>query len=314
MRLDLNAFVVFATVVDAGGFTAAARRLGVSKSAVSKQVSALEDRLRTRLLNRTTRKLSVTEAGLAVFERASRIIAEAEEAEAVVGDLAAEPRGRLRVNAPHSFGIRRLGEVIAAFSARYPDVEMDIVLNDRQVDLVDEGFDVAVRIAQLKDSSLIARRLMGVERFLCAAPSYLERVGAPASPRDVASHRFFAYTLQERPYELRFANADGTTTTVRISPVVTANSGDLLLSLLERGQGLGAFPDFIVEDAIAEGRIVRLFEDHPLEPLAVHAVYPAVRHLASKVRVFVDFLAEWFSDRNPGGETTAARATLGGAG
>lgn len=296
MRLDLNAFVVFATVVDAGGFTAAARRLGISKSAVSKQVSALEDRLGTRLLNRTTRKLSTTEAGLAVFERASRIVAEAEQAEIVVGDLASAPRGTLRINVPHAFGVHRLGPMIAEFSALYPDVEVDISLNDRQVDLVEEGFDVAVRIARLKDSSLIARRLMNVERYLVASPSYIKQFGRPATLRDVGGHRFLSYTLQERPNELRFCTDGGPVETIKIAPFIRASSGDLLVSMLEQGIGMAALPDFIVDDAIAAGRLVRIGNGERFEALAVHAIYPAVRHLATKVRVFVDFLVERFAE------------------
>jgi DNA-binding transcriptional LysR family regulator len=294
-RFDLNGLEVFAAVIDAGGFTAASRRMGISKSAVSKQIGALEDRLGTRLLNRTTRKLSPTEAGLAVYERAVRIIAEAEDAEAAVGDLAASPRGRLRLNAAQSFGIRHLGAVISAFHEAYPELEVELVLSDRIIDLVDEGFDVAIRIARLKDSSLIARRIMPVERYIIASPDYLARAGRPRSPADLAGHACLAYSLQDRPHEWRCTGAGGHTEVVRFTPKISANDGDVLLGLVERGAGIALLPDFIIDAAVAEGRVEVVLADRHMEPIAVHAVYPAVRHLATKVRVFVDFLVDWFA-------------------
>jgi len=295
-RFDLNGLEVFAAVIDAGGFTAASRRMGISKSAVSKQVGALEDRLGTRLLNRTTRKLSPTEAGLAVYERAVRIIAAAEEAEAAVGDLAASPRGRLRLNAAHSFGIRHLGAVMAAFHERYPELEVELVLSDRIIDLVEEGYDVAIRIARLKDSSLIARRIVPVARYLAAAPAYLDRRGRPEVPADLAGHACLAYSLQERPHEWRFQSSAGASETVRFNPQITASDGDVLLSMVERGAGIAMLPDFMIGPSVAAGRIEIVLSGFTPDPIAVHAVYPAVRHLATKVRVFVDFLVDWFAE------------------
>lgn len=294
VALDLNAMAVFAAVVDTGGFTAAAGRLGVSKSVVSKQVSALEERLGTRLLNRTTRRLSPTEAGLAFYERTSRMVAEAEAAELAVNDLARVPRGRLRVNAPMSFGIRRLGPALEAFARTYPEVEIDISLNDRIIDLVEEGFDVAVRIGILKSSSLIARKLCPVEMLLCAAPSYLADAPALKVPEHLKRHRCLVYTLRDRANDWRLAGPNGETRTVTVDPVVTANNGDVLAQMAEAGGGVVCLPDFIVSDAVTAGRLQVVLPDHVCGQAAVHAVYPAVRHLAAKVRVFVDFLAAEF--------------------
>ena len=303
MRFDLNAFVVFATVVEAGGFTAAADRLGISKSAVSKQVSALEDRLGTRLLNRTTRKLSTTEAGLAVYERAARIVSEAADAETVVGDLASAPRGRLRINSAHSFAVRYLPTALRDFHRCYPEVEIDLVLNDRIVDLVDEGFDVAIRIGRLRDSSLIARKLIPVELHLVASPGYLDAAGSPETVHALEDHRCLAYSLQDRPGEWRLTDPQGTTHVVRTKPFLTANNGDVIEGLVECGSGIALLPDFICGRGLQDGRLVRVLPDHRVEPIAVHAIYPAVRHLASKVRVFVDFLAAWCLEHNRAGET-----------
>ena len=298
MALDLNGFSIFAAVVDAGGFTAAARRLRVSKSAVSRQVSALEEQLGTRLLNRTTRRLSPTEAGLAIYERASRIVAEAEAAELTVNDLARAPRGRLRLNAPMSFGHRRLGPALAAFAAAYPDIGIEISINDRVVDLVEEGFDVAVRIGTLESSSLIARKLCPVGVVIAASPAYLKTAPPLDVPADLGNHRCLVYELRRRPTEWVFRDAAGVAVTVNVDPAVLANNGEILASMAAAGAGVIYLPDFVVDEALASGHLRRVLHGFRGDEIGVHAVYPAVRHLATKVRVFVDFLADWFqSDR-----------------
>lgn len=297
MALDLNAMLVFSAVVDAGGFTAAARQLGVSKSAVSKQVSALEEQLGSRLLNRTTRRLSPTESGLALYERATRISAEAEAAEMAVNDLAHAPRGLLRLNAPMSFGQKRLGLAIAAFMQAYPDIRIDVTLNDRLVDLVEEGFDLAIRIGSLESSSLIARKLCPVEVKICAAPGYLETAPTINRPADLVTHRCLIYSLRDRPADWKFKSEGGTTQTITVDPVLVANNGDFLQAVAEGGGGVAYLPDFVANDAIADGRLIELFPGTEGQSLAAYAVYPAVRHLAAKVRIFVDFLADWFQDQ-----------------
>ena len=298
MTLDLNAMATFAAVVDRGGFTAAARELGVSKSVVSKQVSALEARLGTRLLNRTTRRLSPTEAGIAFYERAARIVAEAEAAEHAVNDLADAPRGRLRVSAPMSFGIRQLGPALAAFGRDHPDVRVELALTDRFVDLVDEGFDVAVRIGTLKSSSLIARRLCPVELVLCAAPAYLAAAPRIEAPGDLVAHTCLVDTLRERPNVWQFTGPDGAAHTVSVEAAATANNGDVLARMAAAGGGVAYLPDFIVADLVAAGRLTRLLPDYRRTGAAVHIVYPAVRHLPAKVRVFVDGMVREFQRGN----------------
>ncbi|MBO6693184.1 MAG: LysR family transcriptional regulator, partial [Parvibaculum sp.] len=199
MSVDLNGFTVFAKVAELGGFTAAADALGLSKSMVSRQVSALEDQLGVRLLNRTTRRINLTEAGAVVFERAQRIVAEAQEAAEEATCVEGAVRGQLRINAPMSFGISQLGPVMPEFMERYPEINVDLVLNDRRVDLIEEGFDVSLRISALTDSSLIARQLAPVERYIVGAPDYFEKHGVPKRPADLVHHDFMLYTLLARP-------------------------------------------------------------------------------------------------------------------
>jgi len=284
----------FVAVVDAGGFSAAAR-LGRSKSAVSKQVSRLEDRLGARLLNRTTRRLALTEVGRAFYERGVRILAEVEEAERAVADLHAEPRGTLRINAPMSFGIGHVAPALPAFLARHPELSVDLVLNDRLVDVIDEGFDLAIRITRLRDSSLIARRLAGFRRVVCAAPAYWKRRGRPAHPEDLAGHDCLIYTYLANPGEWPFDGPDGRLT-LQVTGRLFANNGDALRQAALEGLGVMMIPAFIVGDDLAAGRLEAVLEDWEEHDLGIWAVYPHSRHLSAKVRAFVDFLAERFRD------------------
>ncbi|MBX3496302.1 MAG: LysR family transcriptional regulator [Parvibaculum sp.] len=294
MMTDLNGFAVFARVVELGGFTAAADALGLSKSVVSRQVSALEDELGVRLLNRTTRRVAVTEAGAVVFERAQRIVAEAEEAAAEANCIEGQVRGRLRINAPMSFGILELGPALPALVARYPDLDVDLVLNDRRVDLIEEGFDVSLRISALEDSSLIARQLAPVERYVVGAPAYFEKYGMPARPADLAAHRFLLYTLLSRPEQMSFAGPGGAREDVAVRGHLFCNNADAMLPLLRAGAGLCLSPDFVCHEELRTGRLVRALEDWSMPPLRLHVIYPHTRHLSAKVRAFVDFAAEHF--------------------
>lgn len=294
--LDLDSLAVFVRVVDVGGFSAAARTLGLSKSAVSKQISRLEARLGIRLLNRTTRRLSLTEAGALFYEGCQRMVAEAEAAEAAVTHLAAAPRGTLRVNAPVSFAMLHLAPILPELMESCPELSVDLTLNDRLVELVEEGYDVAVRIGRLADSSLIARRLAPARSVICAAPDYLARHGAPRRPEDLAGHNCLLYSYHSERSLWRFAGPSGTTS-VRVAGRLQANNGDALRAALLAGAGIGRLPTFIVGDDLRAGRLLRLLPDWPLgEDAAVHAVYPAGRALSPKIRVFVDFLAERFGD------------------
>jgi DNA-binding transcriptional LysR family regulator len=291
---QLAAIEAFVRVAESGSFSKAAERLKSSKSAVSRQVSALEAELGARLLHRTTRALTLTEAGRSYFDQASRILAELAEANASVGELQAAPRGRLRVSAPMSFGILHLAPAIPEFLERYPDVELDLIMNDRFVELVDEGFDMAIRIGKLGDSSLVARKLAPDRRTVCAAPAYLEKRGIPASPDDLKAHECLCYSNVGMAQEWRFVRPDGRPWPVEVRGRLHANNGDALRAAALRGFGLAVLPRFLVGRDFHSGALVSLLDEFLPRDAAVHAVYPHARHLSPKVRAFVDFLAERF--------------------
>jgi DNA-binding transcriptional LysR family regulator len=290
----LEGYATFTAVVEYGGFSAAADRLGVSKSAVSKQVSRLEERLGARLLNRTTRRLALTEAGQAFHHHALRILAEAEEAELAVGQLHASPRGLLRVSAPMSFGVKHLGPVLCPFLQRYPDLTLEVAYDDRLVDMVAEGFDVAVRIARLADSSMIARKLAPCRRVAVASPDYVARKGMPLHPADLADHDVLLYTLQASVNTWNLVHKDGSRADISLSGRLRANNGDALREATVAGLGIILTPTFIVGEELASGRLVRVLPDWEGDEIHVYAVYPPGRHLSVKVRAFVDFLAATF--------------------
>lgn len=294
MTLDLNAFAVFARVVETGNFTAAAESMHFSKSMVSRQVAALEEGLGVRLLNRTTRRVSVTEAGAVVYERAQRIVAEAADAEACVTHVQGAVQGRLRVNAPMTFGIRQLSHVIPEFLERYPDLTVDLALNDRRVDLIEEGFDVSLRVSELEDSSLIARQLAPVRRMLVAAPAYFEKHGRPQTPEELKRHRFMFYSIQPRPEVIRLRSPSGRRIEVEREGQLYCNNADAMVPMLKAGGAIGFFPDFIVWKELRDGTLEAVMPDWEDEPLRLHAIYPHTHLLAPKVRAFVDFAVEKF--------------------
>jgi DNA-binding transcriptional LysR family regulator len=291
----LTGMAVFARVVDAGSFTAAATQLGMSKSAVSKAIAALEDRLGARLLNRTTRRLALTEVGRAFYQRCARIVAEAEEAELAVTHLQVAPRGTLRVNAPVSFGTLHLGLALADFLARYPELKVEIELTDRFVDLLEEGYDVAVRIASaLPDSSLIARRITVNEAVVCASPTYWRRHGRPRAPQDLTRHACITYAYNPYPHEWAFLDPDGRPLTVRVDGPLHTNNGDAALHAALAGLAVVRLPRFICAPDLAAGRLEAVLDDALPPPNGIYAIYPHSRHLSAKVRAFVDFLLERF--------------------
>ena len=294
MAVDLNAYAVYAKVVELGGFTAAAEALGLSKSMVSRQVSTLEDALGVRLLNRTTRRINLTEAGAVVFERAQRIVMEAQEAAEEATCVEGAVRGQLRINAPMSFGISQLGPVMPEFMARYPELNVDLVLNDRRIDLIEEGFDVSLRISALTDSSLIARQLAPVERYIVGAPSYFEKHGVPKRPADLAKHDFMLYTLLSRPNQLEMENAKGEKEQVELKGRFLCNNADAMVEMMLKGMGLVFSPDVLCHEHLKSGKLVRVLEDWTVPALTLHVLYPHSRHLAAKVRAFVDFSVEKF--------------------
>ncbi|SMH62374.1 DNA-binding transcriptional regulator, LysR family [Azospirillum lipoferum] len=292
----LDDMLAFIKVVDTRSFTAAADRLNLSKSVVSRRIGELENRLGARLLNRTTRKLSLTEVGQAYYERCTRILADLEEAEQAVADLHAAPRGRLRVNAPVSFGVMHLAAAVAEFLERHPAIEIEMDLNDRYVDLVDEGYDLAIRIGRLRDSSLIARKLAPARVALCASPDYLLKHGTPKTPEDLAGHRCLIYTNVPTPDVWHFL-VDGELRGVRVSGPLRGNNGDLLRDAAVAGAGIVLSPTFLCGEALASGALLSILGEHVPSEASVNAVYPQNRHLSPKVRVFVDFLIERFGPR-----------------
>lgn len=293
----LAAMEAFVRVAEARSFSEAARRLRSSKSVVSRQVSALEAELGARLFHRTTRSLTLTEAGQGYYDKAARILADIDEANQSVSQLQAAPRGRLRVNAPMSFGFLHLAPAIPDFLARYPEVEVDMTMNDRFVDLVDEGFDVAVRIARLADSSLVARKLAPARRVVCASPAYLEAHGVPQSPDDLKDHECLCYTNVALSDEWRFTGPDGRPWPVEVKGRLRANNGDALRAAALKGLGVINQPSFIVGGDLQSGTLVSVLTEFTPQESAVHAVYPHSRHLSPKVRAFVDFLADRFGPR-----------------
>lgn len=288
---EMEAFV---RVVDHGGFTDAARKLGVSKSAVSKHVSALEARLGARLLNRTTRRVSATEIGLAYYERAARVLIEAAEADAMAASMQGAPRGELRISAPLSFGLKHLAPAVADFLREYPDVAARVSLDDRFVELVAEGFDMAVRIGALPDSTLMARKLAETEMTLIASPAYLRARGVPRSVDDLADHDLLHYAHLASGAVWRLRGPGGEEKSVRPQGRLTVNNGDALLLAAEQGLGVSLSPAFICAPALRAGTVVEVLPQARPAPVGVWAVYPAGRFPQPKLRVFVDFLADRF--------------------
>jgi DNA-binding transcriptional LysR family regulator len=291
----LSAMEVFAQVVESGGFSAAAGKLGLSTTAASRLVAELEGHLQTRLLNRTTRKVSLTESGRAYYERCVQILGDLREAEAEASRAAIVPRGTIRLATAVAF-TPHVAPVVADFLARHGEVRFDVSLSDRMVDLVEEGFDVAIRIGTPGADNLVARRVGETRIVPCAAPSYLAARGAPATPEALVAHNCFTYEYV-RPVGLwRFRGPDGEERAVRVRGTVHSNSATLYAELAARGVGIVFEPAFVVGPDIRAGRLVPLLQDYEPALLPIFAVYPSRRHLSAKVRVFVDFLAGRFAD------------------
>ncbi len=295
----LAAMQAFIRVADEGSFTIAAERLAISKSVVSKQIQALERHLGVRLFNRSTRQLHLTEPGIRFYERASRIIEDLADAERTVADLQARPRGRLCINVPVSFALGHLSPALPEFLARYPELSVDVTLGDRFVDLVEEGYDLSIRISALEDSSLIARRIAPCESWVCASPDYLARHGHPSHPRELATHHGLIYAYARPPREWQLTAPDGTVHRVPVTGRLRINNGEMLVDAARAGTGIIVTPDFIAYRAVRAGELVRLFPDHRGPELAIHAVYPYTRHVPAKVRAFIDFLLERFGNGAP---------------
>ena len=290
----LNAMKLYCHIVDAGQLSVAADQLNLSKGAVSKQLAKLETHLGGRLLNRTTRRLTPTEAGIAFYDRAKLILESVNEAECVVTGLTAEPRGTLKINAPMSFGFYYLGELLAKYQSKYPKMKIDLTLHDRQVDLIEEGYDLALRIATLKDSSLIARKLAPCHLVMCASPDYLQKNGAPQKPSDLKKHQCILYAYNDSVRSWSFENKQGKKQQVLVDGSLYANNGNLICDALINGMGIARLPTFIIGDAIRAGKAKIILDDWREKPQDISLLYPSSRHLSAKVRAFVDMAVEHF--------------------
>jgi DNA-binding transcriptional LysR family regulator len=291
---DMNVFI---RVVEAGGISRAADQLGMVKSAVSRRLVDLETRLGVRLLNRTTRTSSLTEAGQNYYERAIKVVDDVAELNALTADSNTSLEGTIKLAAPLSFGLCHLSIAIDDFVKQHPELTINIDFSDRQVDLVEEGLDLAFRIADLKDSSLIARKISAIKHILCASPGYLKEHGTPKIPSDIKNHRVLHYNLSGTSI-LKLTDKKGKQHSINVSAKITANNGDFLKDMAVAGHGIVSSPTFISWKAIATGDLVPVLSDYKLPQLNAYAVYPQTRYLSQRTRILIDFLVERFGD-NP---------------
>ncbi|MFG1428866.1 LysR family transcriptional regulator [Roseixanthobacter glucoisosaccharinicivorans] len=285
----------FNEVVECGGFSAAARRLDTSVTTVSNHVQALEERLGVRLLNRTTRKVSLTDIGKAYYERSTHILKEVDEADRIASSLQATPRGALRLHT-NAHIVRFLSPIVSEFLVLYPEVSIDLTVGEKMPDLIDEGFDMAIRTISPPDSSLIARRLTPWRHILCCSPGYLERNPIPTALHELTRHNCLRYAFYPYGDEWRFEGPDGGTTSVRVSGNAVSNNGEVLRDLAMTGHGVFLAPSFNVAADIATGNLVRLLPDHQPVEFSINVIYPHRHHLSTKVRSFIDLLAARFAE------------------
>jgi DNA-binding transcriptional LysR family regulator len=295
---DFEGLAIFAKVVELQSFAAAASELALSKATVSKAVTRLEQRLGARLFNRTSRRLALTDTGQKLSAQAARLLADGEAVENEALAQSVSPRGLVRLAVPMTFGIKEVAPILPEFLNKYPDVTIDLHLSDAKVDLVGDGFDAALRIASLPDSSLIARRLCGMSRFTVASPAYLKRHGRPTHPMHLAEHKCFGYAYLSTPDVWHYTNAKGEQASVRPGGPLRANNGEAVMPALIAGLGIADLPDFIVGDAITSGEIEVILEGWKQAESAVHLVMPSGRPRPARVEVLADFLTRHFTRPN----------------
>ena len=291
---QLRQMSIFARVAETGSFSAAARALGVSNSVVSKYISGLEEKLGVTLIQRNTRHLALTDIGRGYLDRCLRIMSDVEEADRAASNQHAQPQGMLRVNSALSFGLRHLGPVISQYAQACPEVTVDITLDDRRVDILEEAYDLAIRVGELEDSSLIARKFASVRRICAASPAYLARHGTPQHAGDLENHNCLTYARGGWSEPWLAEDTDGPVL-MEARGNIFSNNGDLLLASAVEGAGIISMPDFIVWDSIKEGRLVRVLPDYIFPEVGMYAIYPPTRHLSAKIRTFVDTLVDHFS-------------------
>ncbi len=288
----LTALQVFRRVVELESFSHAAEALNLSNAAVSKNVQELEKELRTQLIHRTTRRLNLTEAGRLYFQRICSILDELESVEETVSDLSVKPHGLLRVTAPMSLGLTHVATAIYQFHSIYPDMRIELILNDRYVDLIEEGFDVGIRGGGLvNDNSLVTHRICDIQRVVCASPAYLKQYGEPKSPEDLKKHHCVVYTLARSPYEWSFWRGDETVT-VKVDGSLKVNNSLAASQAAVAGLGLIFLPMFTVLEALEQGKLKIVLKEWSAEPLTLYAVYPKHRQYSGKLQVFIDFISD----------------------
>jgi len=283
---------IFVGIVEAGSISGAAERLGLPKSAVSRRLAELEARLGVSLIQRTTRKQHLTDSGRAFYERSVAILADLDEAESAVSQAHGALKGGLKVALPLSFGLLHLAPLIQAFMTQHPDVRFELDFNDRQIDLMQEGFDLAIRIATLEDSSLIARRLAPIRHIVCASPGYLAKFGTPQVASDLTRHVCLAYSNVRDPDVWAYHGPGGQPGSVRVPVRLASSSGEFNIRAAIADEGLVLIPSFYCHEALRSGQLVKLLADHTWPELSAYAVYPPTRHLSSRVRALIDFLVE----------------------
>jgi DNA-binding transcriptional LysR family regulator len=293
---QLRQMSIFARVAETSSFSAAARALGVSNSVVSKYVSGLEEKLGVTLIRRNTRHLVLTDIGRGYLERCLRIISDVEEADRAASNQHARPQGTLRINSALSFGLRHLGPVISKYAEACPEVTVDITLDDRRVDILEEAYDLAIRIGELEDSTMIARKFASVRRVCAASPAYLARHGEPQRARDLEDHNCLTYARGGWSEPWLVEGSDGPVL-IEAKGNIFSNNGDLLLASAVEGAGIISMPDFIAWEAIETGRLVHILKDYTFPEVGMYAIYPPTRHLSAKIRTFVDSLVDHFSPK-----------------
>lgn len=284
----------FIRVVEAGSISGAADRLGVAKSAVSRRLKELEEHLGVELFHRTTRRMNLTDTGRAFYHQSVRIMEDVLEAELATSQAHATLKGSLKIALPSTFGLMHMGPAINEFSQENPKIEFDLDFNDREVDLIQEGFDLAIRIANLPDSSLIARRLAPIQFVMCASPAYLEQMGTPQSPDELSEHQCLVYSLIRDFEYWHLSDSNGREIRVKIRPYLKASTGEFLKDAAVEGLGIILLPSFIAYKEIERGALVQILKKYKLPQMDAYAIYPQTRHLSQRVRAFVDFLVKRF--------------------
>jgi len=288
---DLKRMVIFSYVVESGSFSAAAKRLGIAKSAVSKHVSLLEKHSGTRLLNRSTRSLSLTDIGETYYRNCSQLIKIWEETRNTTQALQEKPRGLLRISCPASFGIEHLSPLLKPYLAQYPDLNAELLLDDTVVDMTEQGIDVAIRVGWLPDSNLHARKLKDSPRFLCASPEYLEKYGVPKTPEDLVQHEWIIFSLLPTPFHYTFTK-NKVSKKIQVKGRIKTNNAHAVRKLLCEGAGISALSNFVVEKDLENGNLIRLLPDYDIQNAGIYAVFHHKQQQQAKIRTFIDFLVE----------------------